>query len=129
MLVSVGNVGAHPFLFNLKGNDPTMSLIEHLNQDNGEEFLRSTFEYVLYVLANDRYRYVGSGADDLRSWLVRGGMPRVREQLNAQMEMRRFLPAQHAGINRALAQLEESHRDALCALIAAGTIPAPAASP
>ena len=105
-----------------------MSLIEHLDQEHGEDFLRSTFEYVLYVLENDRFRSVGSGADDLRSWLVRGGIPRVKEQLNAQMEMRQFVPAQQAVINRALAQMEESHRDALQALIAAGTIPAPKAS-
>lgn len=49
-----------------------MSLIEHLDQDHGEEFLRSTFEYVLYVLENDRYGFVGSGASDLRAWLARG---------------------------------------------------------
>ena len=106
-----------------------MSLIEHLDQDRGEEFLRSTFEYVLYVLENDRYRPVGSGADDLRAWLARGGMPRVKERLTEQMEQRQFTPVQQAAIYRTLAQLEESHRNALQALIAAGAIDMPVAMP
>jgi hypothetical protein len=106
-----------------------MSLIEHLDQDHGEEFLRSTFEYVLYVLEHDRYRPVGSGADDLRAWLARGGMPRVKERLTEQMAQRQFTPEQQAAVHRTLAQLEASHRDALQALIAAGVIELPATGP
>jgi len=106
-----------------------MSLIEHLDQDHGEEFLRSTFEYVLYVLEHDRYRPVGSGADDLRAWLARGGMPRVKERLTEQMDRRQFTPEQQAAVHRTLAQLEESHRAALQALIAAGVIEVPATDP
>ena len=106
-----------------------MSLIEHLDQDHGDEFLRSTFAYVLYVLENDRYGFVGSGASDLRAWLASGGMSRVKERLNEQMERRQFSPEQQAAVHRTLAQLEESHRDALQVLIAAGAIEMPVAVP
>ena len=44
-----------------------MALIEHLEQDNWQDFLRGSFEYTLEVLKNDRFRSVGSSVDDLRS--------------------------------------------------------------
>ena len=62
-----------------------MSLIEHLEKPRWKEFLRSTFEFVLWVLRNDRFRSVGSAADDLRSWLAAGGVARVRHHLDEQI--------------------------------------------
>lgn len=53
----------------------------------------------------------------------------AKRLVNEQMERRRFTPEQQAAVHRTLAQLEESHRDALQALIATGAIEMPAASP
>ena len=99
-----------------------MALIEHLERDNWEEFLSRSFEYALDVLKNDRFRSVGSAVDDLRSWLARGGINRVKERLNDQMEMRQFSPERRAEVNRLLEQLGESNRTELLALMADGTI-------
>lgn len=76
-----------------------MALIEHLGRDHWREFLRDIFAYTLDVLKNDRFHHLGSAADDLRGWLSTGGIPKVKEHLNRQMEMRRFPPAQR---NRSL---------------------------
>ncbi len=99
-----------------------MALIEHLERDNWEEFLRSSFEYTLNVLKNDRFRSVGSAVDDLRSWLARGGMSRVKERLNDQMEMRQFSLERRAEVNKLLEELGDSKRTELLALMADGTI-------
>ena len=95
-----------------------MALIEHLERDNWEEFLRSSFEYALEVLKNDRFRSVGSSVDDLRSWPARGGMNRVKEGVNDQMERRQFSLERQAEVNELLEQLEDSHRSELLALMA-----------
>jgi hypothetical protein len=95
-----------------------MALIEHLESDNWKEFLRSSFEYALEVLKNDRFRSVGSAVDDLRSWLARGGMSRVKEGLNDQMERRQFSFERKAEVNELLEQLEDSQRSELLALMA-----------
>jgi len=63
-----------------------MSLIEHLETDGWKEILRRNFEYAVEVLKNDRFRTVSSSVDDLRSWLTAGGVSRVREHLNNQMD-------------------------------------------
>lgn len=99
-----------------------MALIEHLERDNWEEFLRSSFEYTLEVLKNDRYRSVGSAVDDLRSWLARGGMSRVKERLNDQMERRQFSLERKAEVNKLLEQLEDGNRSELLALMTDGTM-------
>lgn len=65
-----------------------MALIEHLERDDWEEFFRNSFGYALHVLKHDRFRSAGSSVDDLRSWLARGGIAKVREHLSRQMEMR-----------------------------------------
>lgn len=102
-----------------------MALIEHLERDNWEEFLSGSFEYALDVLKNDRFRSVGSAVDDLRSWLARGGMSRVKEHLNDQMEMRQFSIERRQAVNNLLDRLGKSNRDKLLALMADGTIAAP----
>jgi hypothetical protein len=99
-----------------------MALIEHLEQDNWEEFLRSSFEYALDVLKNDRFRVVGSSVDDLRSWLARGGISRVKEHLNNQMDMRRFSSKRKAAVNEVLEQLVRENRPKLLDLMAEGIV-------
>ena len=60
-----------------------MALIEHLERDDWQEFLRDTFAYTLDVLKHDRFRHIGSAADDLRGWLTAGGIPKVKERLGS----------------------------------------------
>lgn len=101
-----------------------MALIEHLEREGWEEFLRDMFRYALDVLENDRFGSVGSSVDDLRSWLARGGVARVRERLDAQMDARRFPPSRRAAVNDCIEQLVRETRDALFDLTAKGIIPA-----
>ena len=100
-----------------------MALIEHLERDRWEEFFRRVFQYTLEVMKHDRFRSVGSSADDLRSWLARGGVARVRERLDTQMEMRRFSPSRRAAVGDCLEQLVREHRRALLDLTTTGVIP------
>ena len=101
-----------------------MALIENLEGDGWEEFFRGSFRYALEVMKHDRFRPVGSSVDDLRSWLARGGIARVREHLNKQMEMRRFSPSRRAAVNDCLDQLVRENRGALLDLTADRVIPA-----
>ena len=100
-----------------------MSLIEHLDEQGWEEFLRSTFEYVLWVLRNDRFRSVGSAVDDLRSWLAAGGVERVRHHLEEQMERRRFPPSRRSAVNDCIERLVAENRFALLDLARTGIVP------
>src|SRR4051812_10734461 len=95
-----------------------MSLIEHLESDNWKEVLRQNFEYALEVLKNDRFRTVSSSVDDLRSWLAAGGVSRVKEHLNDQMEMRRFPSTKRAAVNDFLDELVRDNRARLLDLMA-----------
>lgn len=99
-----------------------MALIEHLEQDNWEEVLRGSFEYALDVLKNDRFRAVGSSVDDLRSWLACGGISRVKEHLNSQMDMRGFSSTRKAAVNEFLEQLVCENRRKLLDLMAEGVV-------
>jgi hypothetical protein len=99
-----------------------MSLIEHLESDNWKEVLRRNFEYALEVLKEDRFRIVSSSVDDLRSWLAAGGVSRVKEHLNDQMEMRRFPGAKRAAVNDFLDELVRENRHQLLDLAATGVL-------
>ena len=101
-----------------------MSLIEHLEDDGWEEFFRGSFGYALEVMKHDRFRSVGSSVDDLRSWLARGGIARVREHLDRQMDMRRFSQSRRTAVRNCVDQLVRENRRELLDLIAAGVIPA-----
>ena len=90
-----------------------MALIENLERNDWQDFFRMSFEYALYVLKNDRFRSVGSSVDDLRSWLALGGISRVREALNNQMERSGFSPARKAEVNEFLEQLVRDNRSQL----------------
>ena len=67
-----------------------MALIENLEQDNWQELLRMFFIATLDILKTDPYSSVGSAVDDLRAWLRTGGVHRVRENLDKQMQARGF---------------------------------------
>ncbi|HYU32109.1 MAG TPA: hypothetical protein VEW48_08090 [Thermoanaerobaculia bacterium] len=95
-----------------------MSLIEHLESDDWEEVLRRNFEYALEVLKKDRFRIVSSSVDDLRSWLAAGGVSRVKEHLNDQMEMRQFSSTKKAAVNDFLDVLVRENRHRLLDLMA-----------
>ena len=103
-----------------------MALIEHLEGDGWEEFLGDMFRYTLEVLKDDRFRSVGSSVDDLRSWLSGGGVARVRECLDEQMEVRRFSSERRAAVDRCLEKLAQDNRDALLHLTVEGILPPPA---
>lgn len=100
-----------------------MALIEHLERDNWQDFLRRSFEYTLDVLKNDRFRIVSSSVDDLRSWLGYGGVSRVKEHLNNQMDMLRFSATRKAAVNEFLDQLVRENRRQLLDLMAEGILP------
>jgi len=95
-----------------------MALIEYLESDDWQAILRRTFEYTLEVLKEDRFRSVSSSVDDLRGWLAAGGVGRVREHLNDQMEVRRFSPAKQAAVNDFLDELVRENRYRLLGLMA-----------
>jgi hypothetical protein len=101
-----------------------MALIENLEHDDWQQFLGNCFCYALEVLSEDRHRPVGSSVDDLKSWLAAGGIARVREHLNEQMEMRRFSADRKTAVNDYLEQLVRENRGALLRLMADGIVAA-----
>ncbi|MGH9832633.1 MAG: hypothetical protein ACRD9Y_06420 [Blastocatellia bacterium] len=102
-----------------------MALIENLDKGDWREFLGSRFDYTLDVLKNDRFRSVGSAVDDLRSWLARGGVSRVKHHLGNQMEQLRYPADKQADVLACVDQLARQHRLRLFDLIAQGVIRAP----
>lgn len=101
-----------------------MALIEHLDDDNWNEFLAETFGYVLWTLRHDRFRHVGSSADDLRSWLAVGGVPRVRHHLECAMNMLDVPQERVVEVMEQLDQLVSDNRSELIGLARDGIIPA-----
>jgi len=95
-----------------------MSLIEHLDGEGWEGFLRGTFEYSLKLLKTDQFRYAGSAVDDLKSWLAVGGVSRVKHHLNNQMDQRRYSADKKTLINDLLDQLAQEHRLEIADLMA-----------
>ena len=55
-----------------KKQEGSMALIENLEREGWEEFLRNCFRQTLDLLQDDRYRFAGSSVDDLKSWLTAG---------------------------------------------------------
>jgi hypothetical protein len=100
-----------------------MSLIEYLEGDNWQEVLRRNFESALWLLKTDRYGMTSSAIDDLKSWLVMGGVNRVKEHLDRQMHMRRFSTAKQAEINAFVDQLTHDHWAQLLDLMVTGILP------
>lgn len=100
-----------------------MALIEQLEGPNWQSFLHDCFGYTLDVLKNDPSRSVGSSADDLRSWLKAGGIPRVQQQLDRQVEIRRFPPEKRAEIQKFVVKLAQEYRGPLVELSTKGVLP------
>jgi hypothetical protein len=100
-----------------------MALIENLENDGWQDFLRHAFQYALKVLKEDRFRQVGSSVDDLRSWLAAGGVARMQDRLGEQMEMRRFSPDRKVAVNAFIEQIVAENRGALLDLMADNIIP------
>ena len=67
-----------------------MALIENLEQNNWQEMLRMYFKATLDILQTDPHASAGSSVDDLRAWLRTGGVNRVLENLDKQMQARGF---------------------------------------
>jgi hypothetical protein len=105
-----------------------MSLIEHLGVDGWQDRLRRFFEYTLEVLKTDRFRSVGSAVDDLRSWLARGGVRRVREILGDQMDRLHYPPEKRSAVLAFLDQLVLENKPQLLELTGAGIVPPPPAN-
>lgn len=99
-----------------------MVLIENLEREGWEDFLRNCFRFTLEVLREDRFRSLGSSADDLRSWLTAGGVARVRYHLGEQMRRHGLSAERQAGINMYIDDRVEQHRVALFDLMAKGII-------
>ena len=99
-----------------------MALIENLEGDNWHSYLDSCFEQAIELLAHDRFRWVGSSIDDLKSWLTAGGVSRVKSHLNKQMELRQFSSERKVAINDALNSLARENRQKLLALMSNGVI-------
>lgn len=101
-----------------------MAFIENLDRGDWRQFLGSMFGYTLDVMKNDRFRHVGSSVDDLRAWLARGGVSRVKEALAFAMEQRRYAADKQAEILAFVDRLAEDHHPRLMELAALGVIPA-----
>lgn len=100
-----------------------MALIEQLERENWQSFFYDCFEYTLDILKNDPFRSVGSSADDLRSWLKAGGVPRVQEQLDRQMEIRRFPSEKRVDVQEFIIKLAQEYRGLLVELSTKGVLP------
>ena len=99
-----------------------MALIENLEHDNWYSFLESYFEQAVDLLSIDRFRWAGSSIDDLKSWLAVGGVNRVKQHLNKQMELRQFSLERKVSVNDALNSLAREHRQKLLALVTEGAV-------
>lgn len=101
-----------------------MALIENLEQSNWPEMLRLFFNAALDSLQTDPYAPVGSSVDDLRAWLRTGGIHRVRENLDRQMQARRFSDAKRSDVMRFLDVLLQENRLRLVELTGQMVLPA-----
>ncbi|MGH9843011.1 MAG: hypothetical protein ACREEM_30095 [Blastocatellia bacterium] len=93
-----------------------MALIENLDKRDWREFLGNLFGYTLDVMKNDRFRLGGSALDDLRAWLVSGGVSRVKAHLAEQLKDRRYSTEKQADILAFVDQLAAQHRPKLLEL-------------
>ncbi|MGA1133268.1 MAG: hypothetical protein ACO31I_13585 [Prochlorotrichaceae cyanobacterium] len=100
-----------------------MALIENLEREGWEEFLRNCFRQTLDLLQDDRYRFAGSSVDDLKGWLTAGGIARVQHYLSEQAKNRGFSVDHQEGIKTCIENLAREYRLTLLNLMARGTIP------
>ena len=100
-----------------------MALIENLEREGWEQFFSEMFRYALWTLRHNRFGHVGSSVGDLRSWLVAGGIPRIRHNLEYSMAVRRFPEDRAIKITKRIDKLVRDHRSELAALARDGIIP------
>ncbi len=100
-----------------------MALIEYLEHDNWREVLRRSFEGAITLLQTDRFRQTSSAVDDVRSWLTSGGVSRVQQQIDRQMEARRIEKDRQREIRDFIGQLVQENQHPLMQLMADGIIP------
>ncbi|NEO84518.1 MAG: hypothetical protein F6J87_09720 [Spirulina sp. SIO3F2] len=100
-----------------------MSLIERLEFGDWQGFLEQSFETAIQLLAEDRFQWAGSSVDDLKSWLATGGVHRVQQHLNRQMNVRRFSIEHKKAVNKFLSKLVQRNRCELLSLMADQVIP------
>jgi hypothetical protein len=103
----------------------SVSLIEHLHHDGWAEHLRRSFEVALDILSHDRFRRCSSSVDDIRSWLVVGGVSRVKEHLRRQTEDLRFPDERRKAIDEYVDELARDHQRTLLDLVGRGIITSP----
>ncbi len=102
-----------------------MSFVENLERDDWAVFMRRTFAYTLEVLRSDRFRTLGSSADDLRGWLTAGGVPRARRALDEQMCERQLDARRITEVLTLLSELAIEFQAQLLELFDLGVIPTP----
>jgi len=100
-----------------------MALIEYLERDDWREVLRRNFEGAIALLQTDRFRQTSSAIDDVRSWLTSGGVSRVQQQIDRQMEARRLASDRQREIRDFIRQLVQENQHSLMQLMADGIIP------
>jgi hypothetical protein len=100
-----------------------MALIEQLENNNWQELLRLFFNATLDVLKNDPYQSVGSSVDDLRAWIRQGGVDRIKEHLNRQMDLRQFSADKKKEVLGFLELLLQENRQRLLELVNQKVIP------
>jgi len=100
-----------------------MALIEYLEHDNWREVFRRSFEGAIVLLQTDRFRQTSSAIDDVRSWLTSGGVSRVQQQIDRQMDERRLASDHQREIRDFIGQLVLENQRPLMQLIADGIIP------
>jgi hypothetical protein len=100
-----------------------MALIENLEQNNWQEMLRMYFKATLDILQTDPHASAGSSVDDLRAWLRTGGVNRVLENLDKQMQARRFSEEKKMAVMHFMHLLLQENRLQLVQLAGQTTLP------
>lgn len=100
-----------------------MSLIEYLEDGDWRGALRRSFEGAIRLLQTDRYGRCSSAVDDVKSWLVSGGISRVKLQLDREMKYSRFDEDHRKEIRDFLAILVKENQRPLLQLMADRIIP------
>ncbi|BAZ16390.1 hypothetical protein NIES4071_82660 [Calothrix sp. NIES-4071] len=102
---------------------PKMSLIELLEYGDWRSSLRRSFEGAIRLLQTDRFGRCSSAVDDVKIWLVSGGVSRVKLQLDREMKYRRLEEDHRQEIRDFLGQLVQKNQRTLLQLMADRIIP------
>lgn len=100
-----------------------MSFIEHMAHDNWADDFKLFFEGTLASLEDDPFMHLGSAMGDLRSWVTRGGIARLRWMLTDQMQKLHYSEEKQTAVLGCLNQLVTENRVRLLNLSEKGVIP------